>query len=462
MSQVSSFGANQDCGLRSPRQSLASLFLVPAFGFVAVCFLCSVTRSALAEDWNRFRGPTGQGIAEADLPIEFGLDSAVRWKVPIPGKGWSSPVIADGRIWLTTAVTEPATEEQRKAKLAGDRMAGMKEVAGSLELSALCIDFETGEILKHIPLAKVSDPDPIHPLNSFASPTPVLDSGKVYCDFGNYGTWCLDAESGEKIWERQYVVSYSVGPGSSPLIIGNKLILVCDGTDEQFVVALDKETGQEVWKTARPPKEATDGEYRKSYCSPLEIKVAGQSQVVIPSAQWTCSYDPEVGNEIWRVDHGRGFSLSSAPIESNGLVLFSTGYMKPELVAIDPTGSGDVTKTHQKWRVSRGVPNKPSPIAAGGSVYMISDKGVLTRLDGATGEVQWQERLGGQYSASPILASGRIYLSSHEGIVTVVEDGEEYVELAKNEMEPRLMASPAVVGNELVIRSEESLYRIGK
>jgi outer membrane protein assembly factor BamB len=462
MNQVSNFKASPIRGARAPRIAFESLSWIPSLGLVVAWSLCSLSQGVRAEDWNRFRGPTGQGVAEADLPIEFGVDSAVRWKTPIPGKGWSSPVIANGRIWLTSASTTPATEKQRQEKLAGDRMAGMKEVAGSLELFALCVDYETGEILKRIQLAKVSDPDPIHPLNSFASPTPVLDSGKVYCDFGNYGTWCLDAESGEKIWERQYVVSYSVGPGSSPLIIGNQLILVCDGTNEQFVVALDKETGQEVWRTARPPKETTDGEYRKSYCSPIEIDVAGKLQVVIPSAQWTCSYDPEDGSEIWRFDHGSGFSLSSAPIESNGLVLFSTGYMKPELVAIDPTGSGDVTKTHQKWRVSRGVPNKPSPIAAGDSVYMVSDKGVLTRLDGATGEIQWQERLGGQYSASPIFAAGRIYLSSHEGVVTVVEDGEEYVELAKNEMEPRLMASPAVVGNDLVIRSEESLYRIGK
>lgn len=416
-----------------------------------------------AEDWTQFRGPSGQGFTSAkNLPVEFSDSQNVKWRVPIEGVGWSSPVISDNRIWLTTALTQAASAEEREKKLANQKMADQMEVVSSLELKALCIDAATGKTLHNISLAKFTEVEPIHSLNSYASPTPVIDGDYVICDFGNYGTWCLDAKTAETVWSNRIVVDYSVGAGSSPYVLGDILILVCDGIDDQFVVGLNKKNGEEVWRTQRPPMDAADVEMEKAYSTPIAVNYKGQTQIVIPAAQWICAYEPTTGREIWRARHGNGFSLSPTPIALGDKVVFSTGYMRADLVAVQLGGEGDVTDTHIQWRSSRGVPNKPSPIAVDDRIYMISDSGILTQLRAEDGSIVFQQRLGGNYSASPILAGDRLYFSSHEGVVTVVEPGDEYHEIAENQLEGRLMASPAVLGDDLVIRSEFALLRIGE
>ncbi len=434
------------------RNTLFVLFAVMA---------CSAT---FADDhWRQFRGADGQGhSADSDVPIRFSLTENLRWRTEIDGKGWSSPVVADGQIWLTTALTSPATEEETSKKLAKDPLADIKEVAGTLKLFAVCIDFASGEIRHHIGLAEIADPEPINPLNTYASPTPVLDDGKVFCHFGNYGTWCLDAKSGTILWHEQIVVDYGVGPGSSPIIFDDLLILACDGCDQQFVVALDKRTGKQVWKTARPPQRPKDGEMRKSFCTPIVIDVDGKKQIVVPAAQWIAAYEPRDGKEIWRIDHGDGFSLGVTPLFSHGLIIFSTGYGRPDLVAVRPDGHGDVTATHIVWRVSRGAPNKPSPVIVGDAIYMIADNGVLTQLNLDTGREVWRKRIGSEYSASPVAIGDKIYFPSHDGVVTVVQAGHKFEFVAENKLEARLMASPAVVDGALLIRSEQALMRIGQ
>ncbi len=439
------------------------------YPFTATCFFAALftfqlqaADHASSASWPQFRGPDGQGNSTAtDVPIRFGLEQAVRWRTPIEGKGWSSPVVADGKIWLTTALTRAASQEEQERKLGDDPLKDIKEVAGAVELKALCVDFESGAIEHNISLAQVDDPEPINPLNTYASPTPVLDGQRVFCHFGNYGTWCLDARTGSPIWTTRIQVDHSVGPGSSPFVIGKHLVLVCDGIDQQFIVALDKTTGKELWRTARPPIRATNVEFKKAYSTPILVDVQGRQQLVIPGAQWICGYDPATGREIWRIDHGSGFSTSPSAVISGGLVVFSTGYMRPELVAVRPDGHGDVTTSHIIWRVSRGAPAKPSPLAVGNRIYMISDDGILTQLRSEDGSIAWRHRISGNFSASPINVSGKLFFCSHEGVVTVVADDETYQELAKNELESRLMASPAVVGNDLVIRTEQSLLRIG-
>lgn len=430
---------------------------------VFVFFEAAGIPSSYANDrWPQFRGPDSQGTALlAQPPVEFGLTQSIKWRTSIEGKGWSSPVVDDGRIWITTAVAQAATPEESERRLGGNPTGGVKEVARSMEIRAVCVDFESGSLLHNLVLASFVDPDPINPLNTFASPTPVMNDGMVFCDFGNYGTWCLDAETGKTIWQHRIVVDYSVGPGSSPIVHGDKLIRVCDGIDQQFIVALDKATGSEVWRTARPPMRTENVEFRKAYSTPLVISVHEKPQVVVPGAQWICGYDPDNGHEIWRIDHGSGFSVSPMPILVNGLVVFSTGFMRPELVAVKPDGQGDVTNTHVMWRVSRGAPTKPSAIAVGQRIYMVSDTGVLTQLRVEDGSIVWQERLAGNFSASPILAGDHLYFCSHEGIVIVVKPGERFVEVARNELEPRILASPAVIGNDLVFRTEDALLRIG-
>ncbi len=435
--------------------------------YLVLAVLCCVSLScdamALAEDvWPQFRGPTGQGLhSSANVPTEFDLERGVRWRTPIEGKGWSSPVLADGRVWLTTALATDPTAEQL-AKLDADPQKEMKELASSVELYAICIEAESGEVLHRLKLATIDNPDAIHPLNTFASPTPVIHQARVVCHFGTYGTWCLDAKSGKQLWSTRVELEHGVGPGSSPLVADGALILVCDGMNEQFIIALDMATGDQLWRTERPALRASSPDMRKSYSSPLAVTVNGSTQVVIPGAQWICGYDPMSGKELWRADHGDGFSLSPTAIDAGGLVVFSTGYMRPELVAVRPDGKGDVTKSHVVWRVSRGAPNKPSPIFVDGRIYVVSDAGILTQIRPEDGSIAWQERLSGNFSASPISVDGKIYFCSHEGVVTVVAAGDSFQSIASNQLEGRLMASPAVVGDDLLIRSEQALMRIGR
>ncbi len=426
-------------------------------GFNAVSF----AQTAPDSQWTQFRGTNGSGIAhdQAQPPIDIDLNKQTAWEVAIPGTGWSSPVYVGNRIWLTTAVTKPATEKEIAAKLAGDRMAKIKTLASSMELKAICVDANDGRIVHSITLTTVNSPEPINPMNSYASPTPAISDGKVICHFGNYGTWCLDAETGNTIWTKQFVVKHSVGPGSSPVIFGDKAIIVCDGTDKQFIVGVDLKSGQQLWKTDRPPIRASDGEFRKAYCTPLLIEVNGQKQAVIPGAQWVAGYDPETGKEIWRADHGDGFSVTPMPVYESGLVVFSTGYSKSELVAVDPTGSGDVTDTNIVWR-ARNAPNMPSFIARSGQIFSISDKGILMCLDAKTGQVINRQRVGGNYSSSPLLAGGNLYFSSREGTMTVVKCSSDLETVAKNEFASSLMASPILIGDDLLVRTEKKLIRV--
>ena len=423
----------------------------------AILLAALVFRTTFAEDsWPQFRGPTGQGLATSCLvPDHFDQKSGMRWRTEIEGKGWSSPVVADGKIWLTTAIEHERSQTQVKGET--------KDVASRLNLKAVCVDFATGKLLHESELAEIKQAQPIHALNTYASPTPVISGGRIFCHFGTYGTWCLNAANGEVIWHKQLVVDHSVGPGSSPVVCGNHLIIVCDGIDSQFVAALHIETGEEVWRTLRPPMTAANEEMKKAYSTPIVIEVDGRKQIAAPGAEWICSYDPVTGAELWRAKHGDGFSTSPSAVYWRGMVVFSTGFMRPELVAVRADGKGDVTDSHIVWRVKRGAPNKPSPIVAGGQLYMIADNGIMTQI-GSDGVEHWQVRLGGNYSASPIGSGERILVCSHEGIVTVIKVGEAYSELAKNELagEGRLMASPAVVDGDLLIRGEHALMRFGK
>lgn len=429
--------------------------------FVAVTQAQKQAEESPESRWTQFRGTDGTGVADSQAtpPTKIDLDHQTAWEVEIPGTGWSSPVYQGNRIWLTTAVTQAATDKEIADKLKGDRLAQIKTLAQSMELKAVCVDARDGQILLSIPLAKIDSPEPINPMNSYASPTPAIDEGKVVCHFGNYGTWCLDEATGKTIWSKQFVVKHSVGPGSSPVIFGDKVIIVCDGTDKQFIVGVDLNSGDQVWKTDRPPIRASDGEFRKAYCTPLLIDVDGAKQAVIPGAQWVAGYNPDTGAELWRAEHGDGFSVTPMPIFESGLVVFSTGFMKPELVAVDPRGSGDVTSSHIAWRV-RNAPTMPSFIAQGGQIFSISDKGILMCVDAKTGEVVNRQRVGGNYSASPLLAGGNLYFSSREGIMTVIKCSADLETVAKNEFESSLMASPILIGDDLLIRTEKKLIRV--
>jgi outer membrane protein assembly factor BamB len=389
------------------------------------------------DSWPQFRGPDGQGHADATaLPITWSETNNIAWKTSIVGRGWSSPVIEGEMIWLTTALD------------------------GGRSLYAVCIDRGTGAILREIKVFDVDRPEKINAKNSYASPTPVIEAGRVWVHFGTYGTACLDISTGRILWRNQSLrLDHKEGPGSSPILVGNLLVVNCDGMDVQYVAALDKNTGEVVWKANRTGHKDPDPDLRKAYSTPLAIEVDRQRQIVSVGANRASAYDAASGDELWFVDF-LGFSNVPRPIFADGLVILDTGYMKPELFAVRPDGYGDVTKTHAAWHVTAQVPANPSPVAVGQELFMVSDQGVLSCLDVSSGKERFKSRLGGNYTASPIAAGRRIYFCSEEGETAVIESGPKFRELARNKLKGRIMASPAVAGDAMFLRTDTHLYRI--
>jgi outer membrane protein assembly factor BamB len=421
----------------------------------------------MANEWRQFRGTDGQGVVPdaKNLPTTWSETENVLWKAEIPGRGWSSPVFAGPTIWLTTAVEHPLSEEEqekaRTEKLAKNPIAKQMKLYDEVTLRTIALDAATGRIKQNIELFKVKDLDAIHSLNSFASPTPVLDGAMLYCHFGEMGTACINTETNEIVWKKHLPSKHSVGPGSSPIVHNDLFIVPCDGTDQQYVIALNKLTGEQVWKTNRPPLSGENGDLHKSFSTPLAVNDGSRDQVIIPGAQWVVAYDPRDGYEIWRVRHGTGFSNVPRPVAGHGMAYICTGFMNPQIWAIGLDGRGDITESHVKFKVSKQVPATPSPVLVGDQLYFITDQGVATSVSAATGETIWTKRISGNFSASPLYADGKIYFSNHEGKTTVLRPGREYDELAVNALDGQLMASPAVIDHSLLLRSQSHLYRIG-
>ncbi len=384
--------------------------------------------------WPQFRGPTGDGMApDADLPLTWSEGEHVAWKTPIAGRGFSSPVIGDGKVWLTTAGDEERT------------------------LRAVGIDLESGDILNDVEVFRPPAWHRIHAENSYASPTPVLEEGRVYVHFGAYGTACLDAADGRALWKTEaFDLDHEHGPGSSPVLYRHLLIVHFDGSDERFVAAFDKATGELEWKATRSVELE---HYQYAFSTPLLIEHGGAPQLVSPGAGQVSAYNPLDGEEIWRVRHG-GHSGVPRPVAGLGRVFVDTGYMKPHLLAIDPGGRGDVTDSHVAWSYHWQVPANPSPLLIGERLFFTSDWGIATWLDAASAEEVWRQRLGGRHYASPIYARGRIYTFSTEGETRVIAAADEFRELATNRLAGGFRASPAVAGDALIVRTESHLYRI--
>lgn len=433
-------------------------------------FVCGFLTSTLwgkapkgSEEWRQFRGPDGQGHAAAkNLPSTWSETQNVIWKAAVPGRGWSSPVFADGVIWLTTAVeTLNPKPEKPAAEKKPAKANEPKYIDGTVTLRAVSLDAETGKLLSDTELFTVKNPPEIHSLNSYASPTPTLDGDLLLCHFGELGTAGFDTKARKVLWKLELPAILSVGAGSTPVVYGDLMIVPCDGIDKQYVVALNKVTGAEVWKTNRPKLTGENGDFHKAFATPLLVKAGGRDQLISPTAQWIVSYDPLTGKELWRVHHGEGFSNAPAPVVIGDLVCVCTGFMKPELIAIRMDGAGDITGSHVAWKISKQVPTMPSPVIVGQEIYFINDQGVATCAKATDGTVLWTKRISGNYSSSPMFADGKIYFNSQEGKTTVILPGTEYQEVAINTLEGQLMASPAVIGESLLLRTKTHLYRIG-
>jgi len=393
-----------------------------------------LTALVLAQEWPQFRGPEGQGQSKVTrAPLKWSETSEnVTWKLPIEGLGWSSPVILDKQLWLTTA-----TE-------------------GGKSLRAICVDAAAGKILHNVEVFRVETPGPSHKKNSFASPTPILDKDRVYVHFGSNGTACLSSD-GKILWKQ--VIKYNPvhGCGSSPALVGDLLIISCDGVSDPFLIALDRKTGAQRWKMPRDPS----NEPKKfAFCTPLPIEVGKSVQVVSPYAGGVTSYDPASGRPIWTVKYPGGYSIVPRPVYGHGLIYLSTGFDRPTLLAIRVDGKGDVTDTHVAWKLDKGAPLDPSPLLVGDELYIVSDPGFASCVDAKTGKVHWMERLGGAYSASPLFVAGNIYFQTEDGVTFVVKAEKTYTQVAKNEIKGRTFASPAPIEGALFLRSDTQLYRI--
>lgn len=402
-----------------------------------------------ADDWPQFRGPEGTGHSDArNLPQEWSETKNVVWKTPIHDRGWSSPVVYGKQVWLTTA-----SPDGRK-------------------LYALCLDRDTGKIIRDIKLFEVEKPQYAHPFNTYASPTPVIEKGRVYITFGSPGTACIDTTTFKVLWERRdFECNHFRGSGSSPVIFRDLLLMHFDGSDHQFVAALDKRTGKTVWQTKRSidfqdldknGKPAAEGDLRKAFSTPHVAQINGRWEFISLGAKAAYAYDPFTGKELWRVEERGQHSASTRPVLGHGMIFYPTGFSAGQLFAVRTGGNGLITDTHVAWKVKRGVSNKPSILLIGDSIYMIGDTGIAGCIDAKTGEQVWQQRIGGEYSASPVYADGKIWLFSEDGKTTVIKPGKTFELLAENRLDEGFLASPAIAGKAFFLRTRTHLYRIEK
>ncbi len=425
------------------------------FPFFLSLILLAFGALAVRADWPEFRGPWGDGHVAAPgdthpigLPLHWSETNNVKWKTEIPHRGWSTPVVMGGQVWLTTA-----TEDGH-------------------DFFAISVDAESGKIRFNEKVFHSDNPEPLGngaSMNCYATPSPVIEPGRVYVHFGSFGTACLDRETGKVLWKRNDLpCRHYRGPSSSLITFQNLLILTMDGADFQYHVALDKKTGETVWKTFRsvvwndenvPGPMARDGDLRKAHSTPLIVNAAGKAQMLSAGAKAAYGYDPGTGRELWKVQYP-DWSVAPRPLFDQGLAFIVTGLTKKELWAVKTDGQGDVTDTGVVWKLKTHVGKYASPILVDGLIYTAAEESFVTCVEAATGQIVWTERIGGKYAASPIFADGRLYFFDQEGTTRVLKLGRTLEILATNTLADGFMASPAVAGKAFFLRTKTHLYRI--
>ncbi len=418
---------------------------------LSVIVLMSLAQSVRA-DWPQFRGPSGDGHAAAagnivlGIPLHWSETENIKWKTEIPYRGWSTPAVMAGQVWLTTATLD------------------------GHDFFVICVDANRGKVLLNQNLFHCEKPEPLgNAVNCYATPSPAVEPGRVYIHFGSYGTACLDTKTLKVLWKRDDLpCRHYRGPSSSPVLFENLVILTMDGADLQYHAALDKKTGQTVWKTKRsiawndenvPGPMARDGDLRKAHSTPLIVTVAGKIQMLSAGAKAGYAYDPRDGRELWRVAYP-DWSVAPVPLYRDGLAYLVTGQSKTEMWAVKTDGNGDVTDTHVAWKLKTHAPKTASPIMVDDLLYTVADESFVTCLEAASGKVVWSERIGGSFAASPIYADGRLYFFDKEGTTTILKPGRSFEGVATNKLADGFMASPAVAGKALILRTKTHLYRV--
>lgn len=413
------------------------------FSFFAFLLSC---QPANKQNWTHFRGSNMDGHAQVETaPLSWSNTENVVWKVPVKGLGWSSPVVYENQIWLTSAAKE------------------------GNEFYTVCYDLETGNLLDEKIIFTAEDPQRIHGTNSYATPTPCIEKGFVYVHYGHFGTACINTKNFEVVWKREDMpCNHMQGPASSPIIYKDKLIIHLEGTEDPYVAALDKKTGETIWKSIRPKEiyDPLEPVYRKSYQTPIVIETNGKELLISNSSYLCFAHDVNTGEVIWTIEY-RDDSTVSQPLYYNGLVYVNSGWLfednKPfwtRQYAVDPNGTGDITNTHVKWTYEEDVPQIPTPVIVEGKMYMVHDRGLLSCLDAANGNLIWTEKLKGNFNSSPIYAGGNIYFINVKGECTIIKPGDSFQKLAENDINEMVKAVPVFVEGKMILRTEKNLYSI--
>jgi outer membrane protein assembly factor BamB len=433
-------------------RSLGKLLAVAALA-------CGTARHATAADripWPEKSGPTADGRLDpadaAGVPVSWDEETGknIAWSIPLEGEGHSTPVIGGGRLWFTAATTD------------------------GKEQFVYCIDAATGKVLHHKRLFENPQPEPLgNGVNTYASPSCVLETDAVYVHFGTYGTARLNPETAEVIWQRRDLnCRHYRGPGSSPIVYQNLLILTFDGIDKQFTAALDKQTGATVWITPRSTdygdldqngKPRGDGDLRKAYGTPTVTLVDGKPQLISIGSRAAFGYDVTTGKEIWTFAH-ENFNASARPLFLPGIAILNTGSERAHVTALklDGTTTGNITKTHVLWQRKKANAALSAPVLVGERLFFVTNQGVAYGVDGRSGEELWAHRIGGSFTASPIVVEDRIYFPDEKGTTTVVRAAAEYEELAANVLADGMRASPAAAAGALYLRTFDRLYKLAE
>lgn len=414
--------------------------------FLLLAFAYSVLSSFSQDNWTHFRGTNMDGWATVETaPLHWSDSTNVVWKIPVKGQGWSSPVVFGQQVWLTSASKD------------------------GKEFFTFCFDLKTGKLLDEKTIFTAEEPQRIHSTNSYATPTPCIEEGFVYVHYGTFGTACINTENFEVVWKREDMpCDHMQGPASSPILYKNMLIVHLEGTVDPYVVALDKHTGETIWKSLRPKEiyDKLEPVYRKSYQTPIVITVDGRDLLISNSAYLCFAHDVNTGEVVWTIEYGYDSTVSQ-PLYYNGLVFVNSGWIfldnKPYFTrqfAVDPTGKGDVSQTHVKWMYEDEVPQIPTPVIVDGKMYMVHDRGMATCLDAMTGKVVWKEKLSGNFNSSPVYAAGNLYFFNVKGDCTIIKPGDSFQKVAENSIGETVKTVPVFVNGKMILRTEKHLYQI--
>lgn len=411
--------------------------------------LVSIQAVSQTANWTQFRGSRGNGLAGSDkIPLKWD-DTVIKWKTVIHDRGHSSPVVFNNQIWLTTATND------------------------GKELYAVCFDFKTGRIIYDIKVFTPAGADEKHELNTYATPTPCIEKGFVYVNYGNAGTACINTANGSVVWKNsEFKCKFVQGAASSPILYKNLLILHYEGVDVRFLVALNKLNGKTVWKTDRPeePYKPLPDIGKKAYTTPLMINVKGRDMLISNGSAVCIGYDPDNGKEIWRVVHGAESTIAM-PVSENGVVYWYTGFMVAEdgskytdILAVNPDGQGDITSSNILWKKRDELAQNQmlTPVIKDGLIYTVNTHNMMQCIDAKNGEDVWSKHVTSNFNASPLYIDGNVWFFSVKGDILVLKAGRQYLVVAQNKLDSGIWATPAVTGNSIILRSQKYLYRIGK